>query len=104
MTISILLGILLIGIGLCVHVFKMYWLISGYNMLTEKRKKSIDIDKIARAIGMFLYSLGLFTMVLSFYNSFIILILYVLYTLLGGICLTIFYEKNDKSRREIKDI
>lgn len=98
MIICLILGLILIGLGLCVHVFKIYGFVSGYSMLSEEKRKYVDIERIAEAIGIFLYSLGAFTILLGFYNSFMIIAIYVSYAIMGGIYITVFYERNNKSK------
>ncbi|MGL4451231.1 MAG: DUF3784 domain-containing protein [Sarcina sp.] len=50
-----IISILFLAVGLMVHVFKMYFLISGYNMMTNSQKEDINIKALARLMGICFY-------------------------------------------------
>ncbi|WP_087758712.1 DUF3784 domain-containing protein [Herbinix luporum] len=58
MWLLIIVGIILIGIGLGVHVFKWYFLISGYNTMSKEKKEKVDIKGLARLLGIYAYING----------------------------------------------
>jgi len=81
-TISIVCLVLCI-LGILIHNFKMYFLISGYNMMSETKKKKYDIEKFAKAMrnvfftGSFLMFTGMFFIqdfgLMSYFNMIIII-------------------------------
>ncbi|MGL4654337.1 MAG: DUF3784 domain-containing protein [Sarcina sp.] len=50
-----LISILFLVVGLMVHVFKMYFLISGYNMMTDSQKEDINVQALGRLMGVCCY-------------------------------------------------
>lgn len=54
-----LMGITLLVLGLVIHRFKAYFLISGYNMYTKEQKEKVDIEAIGKLFGLFGYSNGI---------------------------------------------
>ncbi len=46
---------LFLFLGLAVHVFKWYFLISGYNTMSREKKEKVDIKGMARMIGFYSY-------------------------------------------------
>jgi hypothetical protein len=54
----IILGIFFIVIGLAVHVFKWYFLISGYNTMSKDKKANVDIKCLSRLMGIYSYVNG----------------------------------------------
>jgi len=55
----ILVGFLFIFLGLAVHVFKWYFLISGYNTMSKEKKANVDIKGLSRAMGIYSYINGI---------------------------------------------
>lgn len=53
-----LLGIFFIFMGLSVHVFKWYFLISGYNTMPKEKKANVDTAGLGRLMGIFGYFNG----------------------------------------------
>lgn len=41
--------------GLAVHVFKLYFLISGYNTMPVEKKANVDVKSIAKVMGIVFY-------------------------------------------------
>lgn len=62
-TISVfaLCGILLIISGVLIREFKFYNLIAGYNTMPVEKKKTYNPKPLANKLGIFLYALGIFT-------------------------------------------
>ncbi|MDD2370439.1 MAG: DUF3784 domain-containing protein [Firmicutes bacterium] len=54
----LLIGIFLIFMGLSVHVFKWYFLISGYNTMSKEKKANVDTAGLGRLMGIFGYFNG----------------------------------------------
>ncbi len=54
----IILGIFFISIGLAVHVFKWYFLISGYNTMSKAKKANVDIAGLSSLMGIYSYVNG----------------------------------------------
>ncbi len=54
----LILGIFFIIIGLGVHVFKWYFLISGYNTMSKEKKANVDTAGLGRLMGIYLYFNG----------------------------------------------
>lgn len=55
---NIALGIFFIGIGVAVHVFKWYFLISGYNTMPKDKKANVDTAGLGRLMGIYAYVNG----------------------------------------------
>ncbi len=54
----LLMGITMLFMGVVVHKFKAYFLISGYNMYSKEEKTKVDIQAIGKLFGLFGYSNG----------------------------------------------
>ena len=50
-----IIGLILIAFGLSLHVFKMYSLIKSYRRMPVERKANVDIEGMARFIGIVSY-------------------------------------------------
>jgi hypothetical protein len=70
MWLYILIGCFFIAMGLAVHVFKWYFLISGYNAMSKEKKANVDIKSLGRLIGFY-----------SYFNGCIFIVMGVLYEL-----------------------
>jgi len=55
---SFLLAGTFIFLGLGVHVFKWYFLISGYNTMSKEKKKKVDTEGLGKLIGYYSYFNG----------------------------------------------
>jgi len=55
---NIILGIFFIVIGLAVHVFKWYFLISGYNTMSKAKKANVNTEGLGRLLGIYSYVNG----------------------------------------------
>lgn len=53
-----LIGGLFIAIGLAVHVFKWYFLISGYNTMSKEKQANVDTKGLGRLMGIYCYVNG----------------------------------------------
>lgn len=58
MWIYFIIGMILIFMGLSVHVFKWYFLISGYNTMSEEKKANVDTEGLGRLMGTVFYADG----------------------------------------------
>jgi len=58
MWISFIIAISFIMTGIAIRVFKWYFLISGYNTMSREKKDKVDIEGLARFMGMYLYANG----------------------------------------------
>lgn len=58
MWVFIIIGLISIFIGLAVHVFKWYFLISGYNTMSKEKKKNVDTEGLGRLLGIYSYLIG----------------------------------------------
>ncbi len=47
-----------IAIGLAVHVFKLYFLIAGYNTMSKDKKVNVDTKSLGRLMGIYSYCNG----------------------------------------------
>ncbi|HQD69837.1 MAG: DUF3784 domain-containing protein [Limnochordia bacterium] len=66
----LLTGVFLVFVGLSVHVFKWYFLISGYNTMPQDQKANVDIASVARLIGFWGYVNGGVCIVLGIMSAF----------------------------------
>ncbi|GAA0177481.1 hypothetical protein SH2C18_07070 [Clostridium sediminicola] len=53
-----LTAVLFIIVGLLISKYKMYWLISGYNTMSNEKKEKVDIQGLSRFMGKFMYLSG----------------------------------------------
>jgi len=53
-----ILGVFFILIGLAVHKFKWYSLISGYNTMSKAKKANVDTARLGRVMGIYSYING----------------------------------------------
>ncbi len=58
MWIYFILGVFFIVLGLAVHVFKWYFLISGYNTMSKEEKEKVDTKGLGRLMGIYCYTNG----------------------------------------------
>jgi hypothetical protein len=54
----IIISVMFIFLGLGVHVFKWHFLISGYNTMPKEKKVNVDIEGLARLVGIYGYVIG----------------------------------------------
>ena len=52
------MGAFFIFVGLTVHVFKWYFLISGYNTMPKEKKANVNVKGLGRLIGIYSYING----------------------------------------------
>ena len=72
-----LLSGVMIFMGLSVHVFKWYFLISGYNTMSKEKKAKVDVESLAKLMGFYGYINGIVFLVVG--------VLYALDIKAGGI-------------------
>lgn len=63
--IFIFVGVLIFSLGLIVHKYKQYDLMSGYNTMSEEKKAHFDIKRYARIFGVVFYTMGVAIIVLT---------------------------------------
>lgn len=56
------IGIFMIFMGFGIHKLKWYFLISGYNTMSQERKKNVDVEGLGRLMGGYLYVEGVLTL------------------------------------------
>lgn len=66
----LLIGIFLIFMGLSVHVFKWYFLISGYNTMPKEKKANVDTAGLGRLMGIFGYFNGGIMIIMAILQAF----------------------------------
>jgi hypothetical protein len=54
----LIIGLFFIIMGLAVHVFKWYFLISGYNTMSKEKKANVDTEGLGRLMGIYCYVNG----------------------------------------------
>ena len=54
----IIMGVFFILIGLAVHIFKWYFLISGYNTMSKEKRANVDTEGLGRLMGIYSYVNG----------------------------------------------
>lgn len=52
------MGVFFIAMGLAVHVFKWYFLISGYNTMPKEKKANVNTEGLGRLMGIYSYVNG----------------------------------------------
>lgn len=63
-------GGLFIAMGLAVHVFKWYFLISGYNTMPKEKKANVDTKGLGRLMGIYSYANGGVLIVMGILHAF----------------------------------
>ncbi len=58
MWVFIIIGVIFIFIGIAIHVFKWYFLISGYNTMSKEKKAKVDTKGLGRLMGIYSYING----------------------------------------------
>lgn len=66
----LLIGIFFIFMGLSVHVFKWYFLISGYNTMPKEKKANVDTVGLGRLMGIFGYFNGGVSLIMALLLAF----------------------------------
>lgn len=52
-------GVLFLILGFGIHIKKWHFLISGYNTMSKEKKKNVDVEKLGKLMGLYMYSNGL---------------------------------------------
>lgn len=60
-----LVGLFLILMGFAVHIKKWYFLISGYNTMSEEQKANVDVESLGRLVGIYCYLNGVILIVMG---------------------------------------
>ena len=55
MWIFFIIAIMFILLGLGIHIFKWYFLISGYNTMSKEKKAKVDIKSLGKLLGFYCY-------------------------------------------------
>ncbi len=63
-----IIGLALIAFGLSLHVFKMYFLIKSYRKMSVERKANVDIEGMAKFIGIVSYFDGALLLLVALLN------------------------------------
>lgn len=58
MLVLLITGLIFIAIGLAIHKFKWYFLISGYNTMSNEKQKNVDVEALGRLVGIYSYTNG----------------------------------------------
>jgi len=61
--------ILLVLFGVGIKYFKWYFLISGYNLMSKKQKENVDIEKLGKLMGNFMFLLAFIISISVFFQS-----------------------------------
>jgi hypothetical protein len=70
MLLYFIIGILLIFMGLSVHVFKWYFLISGYNTMPKEKQEKVDTKGLGLAMGIYFYANGAVWIIFGILHAF----------------------------------
>lgn len=54
----ILISVIFLVLGILIHKFEMYFLLSGYNMMTQSQKNKIDSKNYGKYFGIHMYILS----------------------------------------------
>ena len=65
-----IIGGMFIFLGIAIHKFKWYFLISGYNTMSKDKKANVDTEGLGRLMGLYMY-----------FNGGVLLLLGILHTL-----------------------
>ena len=57
-TLNFFLGVFLVFLGLVIRIFKMSFLIAGYNTASEKKREKYNEDVLIKYVGNFICILG----------------------------------------------
>lgn len=68
-------SIIFIILGICIKVFKMYWLISGSNTMSAEKKKNVDVKGLGNMMGNFCFIMAgfVFVFILSLFFEYVTL-------------------------------
>ncbi len=59
MWLLLIIGLVFIFLGVGIQKLKWYFLISGYNTMSQEKKARVDVDKLGAFIGKYLYMTGI---------------------------------------------
>lgn len=69
MWVSFLISASFIMMGIAIHVFRWYFLISGYNTMSRQKKEKVDIKGLARFMGIYLYANGIAFFIVGLFQA-----------------------------------
>lgn len=58
MWVQFLMGAMFLFLGIAIHKFKWYFLISGYNTMSKEKKTNVDTEGLGRLMGFYMYLNG----------------------------------------------
>jgi hypothetical protein len=67
---NLLIGVFLIILGVVVKHFKLYFLIAGYNTMSEADKEKVDIERVATLLRNVMVFMGLALILLGLASSY----------------------------------
>jgi hypothetical protein len=70
MWIYFILAAMFIIIGVAIHVFKMYFLIAGFNTMSKAKKVNVDQEGLGQLMGYYSYSNGAVFLIIGILNAF----------------------------------
>lgn len=100
MWIYFIMGGIFIVTGLAVHVFKMYFLIAGFNTMPKSKKENVDQEGLGKLIGYYSYANGAIFLIIGILNAFnieISIIPGIVFLAISTIYLLIKAQKFDKN-------
>lgn len=105
MWVYLVIGAFFIAIGLAIHKLKWHFLISGYNTMSKKEKANVDVEGLAKLVGIYSYANGgvfLLAALLHILDFEIILFPAIVFTLLSTVYLLIKSQKYDRNEKDSK--
>jgi hypothetical protein len=70
MWVNFIIASMFIAMGLAVHVFKMYFLIAGFNTMPKEKKENVDKEGLGRLMGYYSYANGAVFLIIGIMNAF----------------------------------
>lgn len=69
-------------LGICIKVFKMYWLISGFNTMSAEKKKNVDVKGLGNMMGNFCFIMAgiIFAFIVSLFFENVVLSIIIIVT------------------------
>lgn len=69
MWIYFIMAAIFIVTGVAIHVFKMYFLIAGFNTMSKAKKEKVDQEGLGQLMGYYSYSNGLVFLIIGILNA-----------------------------------
>jgi hypothetical protein len=70
MLINFIMAGMFIVMGLAIHVFKMHFLIAGFNTMPKSKKENVDQEGLGRLMGYYSYANGAVFLIIGILNAF----------------------------------